>query len=110
MTWFLISQGEYPEPRPWVLAETVAELWARETAAAWPGMVALSETEALLHPEFRQAVEDWRRRDDSAFAADEASDEASWAISNAAEDPGPETACWRSRRTPQICSLKFPAS
>jgi hypothetical protein len=58
----------------------------------WPGMVVLSETDALLHLEFRQALEDWRRRDDSAFAADEASHEVSWTISTVAEDEGPEAA------------------
>jgi hypothetical protein len=55
-----------------VVAEVMDEWWARDTATAWPGMIVLSETEALDRPRFRQALDEWRHRDYSAYAADAA--------------------------------------
>jgi hypothetical protein len=43
-------------------------------------MIVLSETEALDKPMFGQAVDDWRQRDFSAYAADAAGREKSWPL------------------------------
>ena len=63
-----------------MVAEVIAEWWAREIAAGWPDMIVLTETDALDRPTFRQAVDDWRHRDFSAYAADAARREARWPV------------------------------
>jgi hypothetical protein len=78
VTWFVLSWGESGAEKPWVVAEVMDEWWAREAAAAWPDMIVLSETEAVGKPTFRQALDDWRQRDFSAYAADAARREKSW--------------------------------
>jgi hypothetical protein len=53
----------------WVLAETPDRDWALDQALAYSPTVTLSRDEAMLDPDYREAMEAWDHRDDSGYQA-----------------------------------------
>jgi hypothetical protein len=68
--YYMLSRNQ--EGDPYVVAETCDEAWAKDEACTWHTISVLSEQEASLDPDWSEAVERWRARDDRAVEADEA--------------------------------------
>jgi hypothetical protein len=73
MRWFIVDLD--PDSGPFILAEAVDQWWA-EDATVLTAHVALSEEELALDPDLSPALEAWRSKDDSAYAAFESVREA----------------------------------
>lgn len=87
MRYYIICRGLYPGSRPWVLAETVDEAYARDEADTWSTTVVVSRQEALCLPGLREAVRFWDERDDGEYRREMAKEDAEEAFDERAEEP-----------------------
>jgi hypothetical protein len=70
MRFYIVCRGLYPDSRPWVLAETADEAYARDEADSWRTTFVVSREDALRIPRVREAVLAWDVRDDEAYRED----------------------------------------
>ncbi|MBI4259935.1 MAG: hypothetical protein HY658_05160 [Actinobacteria bacterium] len=80
MRYFIICRGLYPGSRPWVLAETPDEAYARDEADTWKTTIVVSRQEALGTPGYREAVLAWEAGDDSTYRRDMVREDAESAL------------------------------
>ena len=70
MRFYIVCRGLYPGSRPWVLAETADEAYARDEADTWRTTFVVSREDALRIPRVREAVLAWEAGDDEAYRWD----------------------------------------
>jgi hypothetical protein len=70
MRFYIVCRGLYPGSRPWVLAETADEAYARDEADTWRTTFVVSREDALRIPRVREAVLAWEADDDEAYRWD----------------------------------------
>lgn len=87
---YIICDGLYPESRPWVLAETIDEAWARDEANTWTTTVVLAREEALRTPRYRDAVRDWEAGKDKQYRQDMEREDAEAKFDNLPVDLDPD--------------------
>ena len=92
MRFYIICRGLFPGSKPWVLAETVDEPYARDEANTWKTTFVVSREAALASDELRGAVEAWEAGDDGEYERDMVREDAEAALD--AESPLAERDVW----------------
>jgi hypothetical protein len=80
MRFYIICRGLFPGSKPWVLAETVDEPYARDEANTWKTTFVVSREAALASDELRATVEAWEARDDREYERDMIREDAEAAV------------------------------
>jgi hypothetical protein len=92
MRFYIICRGLFPGSKPWVLAETVDEPYARDEANTWKTTFVVSREAALASDELRGAVEAWETGDEREYERDMLREDAEVALE--AEVPVADQDLW----------------
>lgn len=83
---WICFQRFYPESRPWVLFECQDEGAARDGMHYVEQAVLMRREDALLDPDYRDALRAWESKDDSAYGEDMAREDAEMALEESVHD------------------------